>query len=354
MSPPATKLTSLSAGHFSQVLAVLAPATAEQWVESHGGAEKAARVWHEAMLGTLDTKRARYAKSVARIVGAPADFYHAIAYCDFDSIGTLTVAKDLSLSLPEDADEKRAFWKALGVIARSAQEANDYVPTRVPTPDEIDRNIREYRKQKGKGGAAGGGARSNGPALSMNRAFHEALCKVAELSAMPDAEVRLRALPVEAVRELNEKWAEAAQGDAEAAIRGRDATSLSSFPWPGFEEDERPKLCKTLSDGKLWDTLESIVSFSKVQQTIPGDMMSKIESQAQRLSEQLMSGGSLEDIDLTAIGESVLAECSESDMSAVADRIGSLLPTLTSLQKNLPPGVGSTPPIDASVFAGGK
>jgi hypothetical protein len=75
---------------------------------------------------------------------------------------------------------------------------------------------------------------------------------------------------------------------------------------------------------------------SRVQKHIPAAMLGKIESYASQLAGKITAGEQdLQGLDLQAIGEDVLRQCSEDDMNALASNIGDLLPALGSLQQTV-------------------
>lgn len=345
----------IAARHFEEVLSALAPDTVEAWLAKQGG--NSAKAWHMCMVEGLDVKKARYAKSVTRIIGQPADRYHAVDYCDFESMCEAAVITELCVRQPQEEAEKRRFWKLMKMASRNAQEAMEYQPTKTPTPKEIEENIQQHRTRRRP-------LRASSTPLSMNRAFHEALIRLAETLKVDAAATRFRAYTAEQIRDASAAWSKALEGGIDDSIRAKNLSAMKDFEWPEFLEAEkelvRAFVEKSESNGDasaMWNQLESIASFSKVQSAIPSDMMSKIEAQAQKLSEALTNGGSLEDLDLTKIGESVLSECTEEDMQKVASQIGTLLPTLTSLQKTMPSGINgaagmAAAGLDASNLAG--
>lgn len=74
--------------------------------------------------------------------------------------------------------------------------------------------------------------------------------------------------------------------------------------------------------------------FEKLLET--ASMLGTIESYATNLAGKITAGDAgLSSLDLQSIGEDVLRQCSEEDMSQPANNIGSLLPALGSLQQTV-------------------
>jgi hypothetical protein len=93
-------------------------------------------------------------------------------------------------------------------------------------------------------------------------------------------------------------------------------------------------------DAAKWQTAEvqfrQLNDLSKVQQHIPPSMLGTIENYATNLASKITAGDAdLSSLDLQSIGEDVLRQCSEEDMSQLANNIGSLLPALGSLQQSV-------------------
>ena len=84
-------------------------------------------------------------------------------------------------------------------------------------------------------------------------------------------------------------------------------------------------------------------------------MLGTIESYATDLAGKITSGDTdLSQLDLQSIGEDVLRQCSEEDMSQLANNISSLLPALGSLQQTVQAQAGSAghPMPDLGALAG--
>lgn len=77
------------------------------------------------------------------------------------------------------------------------------------------------------------------------------------------------------------------------------------------------------------ELLGSILSFARVEESVPSDMLKKIETTTSGLLRQLKSGETtLDKLDLQALGESVLDKCSSEDTEALGNNLAQLLPVL--------------------------
>ena len=111
-----------------------------------------------------------------------------------------------------------------------------------------------------------------------------------------------------------------------------DATSLAVC----FTDAEKDYLVSNTAGDTLFDAFKSISSFCRVQTNIPTNMQGRIEGYANRLAQDISNGRtSLDSLDLNRIGEEVLAGCAPSDMEAFAGNISEILPTLSTLQKEV-------------------
>lgn len=334
------KVCSLSARHFTEIVELIAPDALHKFTTP----QEAASAWHACMLMPLDAKGVKYAKAVSRILEEPATRYHAVEYRDYEALlFDCEYLRDIGLdeALKTHSD-KNVAWKVMQLASRHAQTACSYEPSRTPSPKEISKNISEHRIQRRHS--------KNAPAVSMTQAFEKGLYTLADALELAALRARISKLSPDALKSVCQEWAAFVSTDIEAHIHGRRGEELSQTSWPFLQDTELLALKTQLQAGgsdELWAALESLTSFSKVHAHIPQNMMSKIEACAQQLAGSISSGQqSLEDLDLTKIGESVLAECSEQEMSQVANNLQSLLPTLGSLQKAVAqPPAAPVPPI---------
>lgn len=285
-------------------------------------------------------KTAKYAKAVNRILkGEHPTLFFALEYHDAESLGASDSFRECIPSLPASSgDPRRArTWQTLRVMARLCYTIKSVEPPRVPDRDEIEANIRQFRAARrakaAGGGAAGGGASSQG---SMQKAFYEKLIEVSQI--LPGAvgaacRERLHAIPVQEHADLCVRWSE-------------DPYVSRNAPFGGstFTRDERAAY--TELDGAKWAQAEAafraLNDLSSVHRHIPSEMLGTIENYASALAGKITSGETdLANIDLQSIGEDVLRQCSEDDMSQLANSMHQLLPALGSLQQTMQQQAGA-------------
>ena len=82
-----------------------------------------------------------------------------------------------------------------------------------------------------------------------------------------------------------------------------------------------------------WNLLNKMLSFCAVGDAIPSHMMGRIENMATKLADDILSGkADMSSMDLKSIGEEVLGQCTQSDMSHFANNIDKILPAITNLK----------------------
>lgn len=286
--------------------------------------------WVSNMTQSLNPKKTKYAKAIERITKEPAVCYHAVMYHDIQALrGSMDspIVKRVRLfDKYEDAsftDEKRSTtWKFMEKITLAAFEAvGKKLPT-VPTRVEIQENIRS-RKDK---------THDDGP--SMTRAFQthiNALCRL-----LGDKEL-LDGADDDTIRNHMATWNEFAKQTTNGA---RNSTLCSqsdpSVLTPLFEKfpeldglrDERKV------DEKVWRNINQLNGFSTVSENIPVKMMGRIEDVANRLADDIVAGRTdMASVNLSDIGQQVLAGCDESDMSKFATNIEELIPALQNFHQ---------------------
>ena len=283
----------------------------------------------------VDPKKAKYAKAVTRILnGEAATIYFAVEFRDAPSLMASKAFCEFFPSFLKEASEKRCTraWQTLRAMARLCFLIQCTEPPRVPSRAEIETNINQFRATK-RAKVSGGSAKGSG---SMQRAFFEKLLQTA--SCLPPKEAaacqaRLHAIPLQEHTKLSAQWAE-------------DPFVSQTAPFGGsvFTEVECASFVQV--DASKWAITETYLrqlnDLSRVQQNIPASMLGTIESYATDLASKITSGESdLSTIDLQSIGEDVLRQCSEDDMSQLANNIGNLLPALGSLQQTVQEQAGA-------------
>lgn len=303
------------------------------WKESEDTPLPDVSAFHACMIEPLDPKVSKYAKAVSRILKEPACLYNAVEYKDAAALKGAPLLTGLVLLDPADTD-RSSHWKMLGLACRYAQLACMQAYVRSPTPAEIHENIEQTRASRR--------AALSPSNVSMTHAFRSGLEALAKHAGEHSAEMatRVRAASEDEIKEVCNHWASALSGEGvEDALRDQNPEPLLDVEWPFLTDEERGALRASLqgpNSSNAFSTLNQLVSFTRVHQHIPTNMMSQIEKTAADLAASISSGQqSLDSLDLTKIGESVLKNCSESDMAEVAQNINKLLPQMGNLQNAL-------------------
>ena len=147
-------------------------------------------------------------------------------------------------------------------------------------------------------------------------------------------------------------WANLSSAEVDAAIKSRDLGLLTAACDIDFLNvlDLGSLNGKDKGLDEFWSALRRTAGFGVVRDGIPAGVMSSIEEQARGVIEQIQSGGaSLESLDINAIGEAVLQQCSAADMSELAANMPAMIPQLVALSTDMP----GAPPGFGEVFGGG-
>lgn len=325
-------LRELAAKHFVETLELLA-GELEDEEEGKMTPMDHAKAWHREMSAPIDTTHVKYAKAVTRIIQEPAPTYLCVEYRDADALRGMELLDEYGLEMPKpDASDaaRGRYWTGLRMLCRYAQVALAVEPARVPTKQDIQRNIEQHRQSRK--------APRFGENMSMASAFQNGMASLGEAVGGDEGTglaARIRALSGNALRDVCTEWSEGVSGDVETHVKARDADALRVCAWPVLTTEEAAALVHALerdAEG-TWKCLDQILCFSRVHKHIPSAMLSKIEACAQQLAGDISSGAqSLDSLDLAKLGESVLSECSEEDMAQVASNLAALLPTLGTLQ----------------------
>ena len=281
--------------------------------------------WHAAAIVELDPKVARYASAIKRITGKPSSFYHAFQYKD------MAVLADLWHRIPwmrdwqmeeilQDDDARKQIWDVLlqmSEFARGYHEIEIVAPSRT----EISANIQAHRASR----------HPQKPA--MGRGFDAMFEELMISAGIPKFK------PASNVERVKLWMEQTAQHDVDQIIRDKNIQQLKSIP---FKHDEFARVFAELSDDvdeAFWTKLSTMHSFAGVQNGIPNNMMSKIESTAQRLAGDIATGRTdMSALNIADLGRSVLEDCDPTDMEAFSANMGQILPMLTSLQSSMAKG----------------
>ena len=288
-------------------------------------AGKLAERWH-AVLSKPLPKGIKYAKAVQRILGHPAPLYVGVEY------------KDVSLFLDEEfssivkAPLDAEGWRALQAANRLAACALGIDIDRAPSREEIQQNIHAVQMAKKKPETS-----SVSQACKMTYVgLGEALGDEAATRALSE-----RAAAVDD-KELTAAWAAMLQERPGFADECAQRQPPPMEAWTAVPPAARQALCAALAgsrDAKAWSSVDQMNGYSKITSNIPTGVMSKIETMASRLASDLQSGSvTMETLNLQNIGEQVLSDCSESDLSKLTGNIGDLLPVLSQMAPGAMPG----------------
>jgi hypothetical protein len=285
--------------------------------------------WIDNMKCPLNPKHVKYAKAIERILGQNGCVYHACMYRDVESMYACCDSPTLNkMKLYEkfydermDSTSKEISWKYIDIMNEAAHKSMGVELPRVPTRDEINASIAKKK-------APTPSVNSEQP--SMVSAFYTNIKELA--SAMQQSSVYAN-LNGEEQRTMMQTWAKTSRVEidgkkASAWCENKDPRGLEPFK-AQFEDLS----FETVSD-EAWMYINQLNTFSAVGDNIPSKMMGRIEDLANKLADDLVSGNKdLSQLNLSDIGQQVLAGCDPADMSKFAENIGDILPALQGFQK---------------------
>jgi hypothetical protein len=274
------------------------------------------RKWYEAMETPLVKGSAKYSKAVLSITGKPVTVYHAVAYKDVDAIATSSpFLNDLDLhgklkgpdSLGEE--DRKIFWDYMSELNILSYRCARQESPKVPTPDEIDKDIAQRKK-------------ATTPSASQNSlaTLWTQLCETRGGSRPETSDVKERLT---------------------SALATPCGTSTVGDLCQKNDEEGFRKLCEVLPevrgkgtppDAKQWSALSQIMLMCNIESNVPAPMMKGIESVAMKLADDITSGKTnFADLDLESIGQQVLTNVDPSQIASFAGNIDKLMPLLSQM-----------------------
>jgi hypothetical protein len=299
-----------------------------------------AQRWHSMMSAPVP-KGVQYRKALSRILAPDVPcMYHVAHYHDNSLFLDETVAQ--TVRAPLTTDEWRALV-ATNVLARCAVRAE---PLRAPTHDEISSNIATHRAATN--GKRGGGGSSDAGATSVPQAFKAALVSLATLVDAAHGEGALAtACAARDEREALAEWARMLASHPTFGERCRARQAPSAEMWTffvpmrtaddGLATEALARLLGGTTDAATrtaaWSHVDSLNNCATLSSSIPGGVMSKIESLASTLATDLRNGATdLHTLDLQSIGEQVLSQCDAGELTKLTENLGELMPVLGQMQ----------------------
>lgn len=283
--------------------------------------------WKENITTPLDAKQVKYAKAIQNITSQTAQLYHSIVYkdmqaCSENLTSKLSVMLDLNRKLEDpcmSSDEhKTNLFKILTRLCHATFECHGMQRPTVPTRDEIKQNI-QRRKEKVEEDA------------SMPTAFQT---HMNSLCAQLGQKLQLEDADEATIQAWMKRWSRFSSSSTDGAKNATLCQQKSGEVLVAVRE-AFPELSiqpSQLTDG-VWNTMNQLNGFTAVNDSIPTNMMGRIESMASKLAEDIVSGKTdMANVNLSDIGQQVLSGCSEDDMSKFAGNLDTLLPALQSFR----------------------
>ena len=270
--------------------------------------------WHTAMTTPLDPSRIKYTKALERMLQRVPVLYYGAHYADGACFDDAKLLGGLSSSTGEDV------WTVIGECNRICARYHEYELPALPTKDEIQANIESRRGQRKKTGGMEGEF-----CKSLADLYKEASAAMAEdVSCRGDLYSRWKA-------HLSERIGNATFAEACAA---RDAAALSKpEAW-----DVHGPLAQHIAGASesFWDVLDAINSVCALANAMPESLLHAVEQQAEAYGRNAKGGAANDMAEMLRVGENILANMSQEDMTQLTNSIPTLLPALTQQLKKSP------------------
>ena len=277
--------------------------------------------WYDNTTAPLN-KKVKYCRAVERILGSNPLVYHACEYNDIDGLQMSSESKTLIRLNVFDKyksgkmtdDDKKIFWKFISGLNRSCFEFYDIQPPSVPTRDDISKNIKSRKSQSDE--------LEDTP--SMAKAFQNALTSLCNNLKQTDITTGMD------IKSLMSRWSAFANDSVDnvkitVLCNDCNPVSLTSL----MKHFPELQLEGNMLTPEIWDLIKQLNGYSVVDNNIPNQMMSKIENLASKLADDIVNGRSdMSNMNLSEIGQQVLSQCNEEEMSQFANNIENLMPAL--------------------------
>lgn len=273
--------------------------------------------WVVGMEETLKKGSAKYAKAVQSITGTPATVFHAVAYKDVDAAHA-TSEQFRGLNLPAklksdamDDDGRAIFWQYFEELNRHAFAACRKPTPTIPTPAEIDMDI---KRRKGGGSSNSGAPLQNGLKEVWLQLLETCGASLDEGSTFANLGSRLsKVCKTEAFS---------------SRVKGRHVDAWKAL------EDEFPELAGKTPVDETWSLLDKALGLSAMEDAIPAPMMRGIEDVANKLVQDIANGkADLSTLNIEAIGQQVLNNVSSDEVASFANNLDKILPAIDRLQR---------------------
>lgn len=272
----------------------------------------------------------RYVKAVERLTKKAPVVYHALMYKDLNAVKdiveeTWKYGKDLMSCFDSMSDkDKTCVLRCFETMTRSAYEAHfvSDLPF-VPTRQEIQENIRNKKER----------TTSHEDSPSISKAFYTHLNSLTEKTG---AKCPITAGDEDALKQAMASWHTFGKGSTNCTKNSILISKCDESVLPSLN-DAFPELgIRAPVEDETWKDMQQLANFSAVTESIPTNMMSRIEAMANRLADDIVSGKTdMANVNLGEIGQQVLSGCNESDMSNFASNIEDLLPALQNFGQGL-------------------
>ena len=300
---------------------------------------------------------AKYRKPVQRILGhespgATVCLFHAIAYGDTRTLFRYpcrvfdTPKLGAKMADPQFDDQGRGatlqyIYRLSALVYRILERPLPIVPTREEVAEEI-------RKAKPAKPAKLTSFANSNPEVSDGQGFVHGLlglCEHAQAIGVADAkqlQSEIEKDPTLFIAEWNENMQRCVnETTLQSVLQEGQYDQVAQLQMTGV--CQRLRLDRLLfeignpQDQKIVHTLVThTIMLSRIHESVPHEVRSAIDSTARRIADGILAGDmTLDQLDLSAIGEEVLANCESEDLDSLASNLSGMLPMLSGQMQNM-------------------
>lgn len=325
-------------------------------VQTAWGVDKIIEHWYKYLMSPLPSST-RYANPLQRLLGTKAVMYHAYIYNDIQTAAKHQnpmkpyIDLEYVLSDPSFDDESReATIKYMQALNECVFACLNVDPPAAPSRENIAAEIKRHNDNNSTTQklACVESAPSAGGVGKLSNTANDLILHIADLATGHGVKVDEALL--NEIRDGGgaDDWIMSLDAEMQNVIEPHQESLYNLFVAHRYVD-----FSDSICEGSILDRIglkaatsaaaapppEAMVEkimqlnvLTQVNKSVPAAMRNRIESVAQNLAGQILSGNmSLSGIDLNEIGQEVLDGCDPDDLTDLANQVGALLPELSNI-----------------------
>lgn len=275
------------------------------------------------------SRKVKYTKALERILSnhnMTPTLYHACAYNDIDALDMTSESDALrALGICSkyrenvfDENDKKIFWRYIQELNDITLKYFDSKLLYVPSRAELQANIKSKKNS------------ISNDIPSMHKAFQTSLSSLCSVNKISDIS---NDIADEKLQSYITRWSQFTQDSVNSTKIPTACSQKDPSVFAKLTEHFPEIVVSNYEDS--WNIIVQMNGYSAVGENIPSKMMGKIENIASKLADDIVNGRTdMTSMNLNDIGQQVLSQCDENDVSQFTNNVENLLPALQSFQKN--------------------